>query len=149
MRCDALMRRPVLCTSLEDNVSNAARRMRDSNVGFLPVCDADGRAIGILTDRDIAVRVCAEALSGDTHVVSIMTQGVISCAPEDDVSWAAALMASERKSRILILDAHEHPVGVISLADLAQHDPRGAAFAVRDVSAREVLSQRGERQGRP
>ncbi len=148
MRCDALMRRPVLTASLNEDVAHAATRMRDANVGFLPVCDADGQAVGILTDRDVAVRVCAEGLPGSTHVVSVMSSGVVSCAPEDDVSWAAALMSSGRKSRVLVVDELGHPIGVISLSDLARYDPRGAAFAVRDVAAREVLTGSGDRSGR-
>ena len=59
MRCSELMKREVECVLEEDTIEEAARKMRAANIGFLPVCDAERKVVGTLTDRDIAVRVAA------------------------------------------------------------------------------------------
>jgi CBS domain-containing protein len=59
MLCQEIMRRPVQCARRGESVQNAARRTRDANIGFLPVCDVSGVRLGVLTDRDIAIRLCA------------------------------------------------------------------------------------------
>ncbi|HCF61619.1 MAG TPA: CBS domain-containing protein, partial [Myxococcales bacterium] len=105
MRCDELMKTNVRCITEGDTVQNAAEKMADDNIGFLPVCDEKGRPIGTLTDRDIAIRVAAEdRLASGTPVKQVMTREVVSCSPSDDLSVAEDLMAKNHKSRILIVD---------------------------------------------
>src|SRR5687768_8048508 len=99
MRCKEIMKREVECASLEESVSQAARRMRDCNVGFLPVCDAAKKVIGTLTDRDIAIRAVAEGRPSSTTAQEIMTRDVVYCRPEDDLETAERLMGSNQKSR--------------------------------------------------
>lgn len=139
MRCQDMMRRPVEYCKEQESVQVAARRMRDSRVGFLPVCAENGRVIGVITDRDIAIRAVADnlPLSG-TPVADVMTRQVIACRPEDNVRHAESLMKQNRKSRIVVLDREDHPAGVISLSDIAQTDQRAAAQMLREVATREV-----------
>jgi CBS domain-containing protein len=140
MRCDELMTRDVVTLRPTDRVDAAARRMRDENVGFAPICDDDGRPVGALTDRDIALRICAEdRRAGRTHVEEIMTRELLTCGADDEVERAEALLAARRKSRIVVLDGEGRLAGVVSLADLAARDDAQRALdTIRRVGAREL-----------
>lgn len=139
MRCQDVMKKPVICCSETETAQSAALKMRDDNIGFLPVCDAEGGVVGILTDRDIAVRVCAEGLDPQKAPIGeAMTRQVVSCRPGDDLGHAEGLMIKNHKSRVLILDEKGRPAGVISLSDIAQHDRVYAAETIRQVSSREI-----------
>ena len=139
MRCQDIMKKPVICCKENETVQAAALRMRDSNIGFLPVLSPEDRVVGILTDRDIALRVCAGGLdAGSLPIADVMTREVIACHPGDDVRYVEGLMARNHKSRILIVDQIGKVAGVISLSDIARHDKVFAADTMRLVSAREV-----------
>ncbi len=125
MQCKEVMTRYVDCLSPQDTVQVAAERMRDEDVGFLPVCDETNHVIGAVTDRDLAVRVLAEAKSMQTAVSQIMTREVIACRPNDNLSRAEELMAKHQKARIMCLDDSQHLVGVISLADVVHNEEGG------------------------
>ncbi len=138
MRCDEIMKRNVECVSPRDTAEDAARKMRDENLGFLPVCDQSRKVLGTLTDRDIAVRVVAEGKPCSALVEDVMTGEVVACAPEDDLLDAQRRMAEKHKSRIMVCDQAGRLVGVISLSDLAQHQGGGEASEIlRQVSERE------------
>lgn len=139
MRCEEIMKRDVECLSPKDTVEAAAVRMRDENVGFLPVCDASGKVLGTLTDRDIVVRVLATKKPSSSPVETIMTKEVVGCRPQDDIQKAEQLMAQKHKSRIMCLDDGGRLVGIISLSDIAQHvDGAHALETFRQVTEREV-----------
>lgn len=123
MRCADLMHQPVRWVQSEDTVRTAARIMRDENVGFVIVCDSSGRVVGTLTDRDIALRVVADDHVPGARVGSVMTGDPICCKPDDDAGVAEALMQRFHKSRIVCTDGGGHALGVISLADIARHEP--------------------------
>jgi len=112
--------------------------MREENVGFLPVCDPSKRVVGTLTDRDIAIRLVAEALPPATAVNEIITREVVSCRPTDDVRKAEQIMSNGQKSRIVCTDDSGRLLGVISLSDIAQADDRHAAHTLRAISEREA-----------
>jgi CBS domain-containing protein len=138
--CGEVMRRPVRWVADTDTVRAAARVMRNSNVGFLVVCDASARVVGTLTDRDIVTRFLAdEATDRDAVVASVMTCDAVSCRPEDDISVAENAMMRHQKSRIVVADAARHALGVISIDDIAQRsaDP-SATDVLRSVHARAV-----------
>jgi len=139
MRCEEIMKQDVECVSPRDTVEDAASRMRDTNIGFLPVCDQSKKVLGTLTDRDIAIRLVAARKPGSTLVEDVMTNEVVACRPEDDVQTAEHTMAQHQKSRIMCVDEGGRLVGVISLSDIAQHE-RGdlASKTLREVSEREA-----------
>jgi CBS-domain-containing membrane protein len=139
MLCEEIMKGDVQCVSSRDTVEDAARAMRDEDLGFLPVCDQSGKVLGTITDRDIAIRLVAAKRPGITAIGDVMTRGVVSCSPKDNILRAQELMAEHHKSRIICLDNAGGLVGVISLSDIAQHE-RGARAAetLRQVSVREV-----------
>lgn len=140
MRCVELMKSHVECVRPHDTVQDAARIMRDKGIGFLPVCDADRRVLGTLTDRDIVIRCVAEDRAlPQVAVEDVMTREVVSCSPEDGLAACEELMATHRKSRIMVCDDDERLVGVISLSDIAQHDrSRRAGKTLRKVTTRET-----------
>ena len=139
MRCQEIMKTDVECVSPRDSVEEAAIRMRDDHIGFLPVCDQSGKVLGTLTDRDIAIRLVAEKKPASTFVEDILTPEVVACRPEDDIRDAERAMAKHHKSRIMCVDEQGLLVGVISLSDVAQLDTEGrASTTLRDVSEREA-----------
>ena len=139
MRCEEIMKRDVKCVSPRDIVEDAACRMRDENVGFLPVCDESKNVLGTLTDRDIAIRAVAGKKPGSTLVEDVMTREVVCCRPGDDLQKAEQLMADNHKSRIICTDERGCLVGVISLSDIAQHEGGArASDTLRQVSEREA-----------
>jgi CBS domain-containing protein len=140
MRCDELMKEDVRCAEPTETIRSAAIRMRDDNIGFLPVCDADGRVLGTLTDRDIATRVAAAGLpAGQCLVGDVMTPEVVFVRRDEDIAAAEQTMAREKKSRIIVVDDSGRICGVISLSDIAAFDePRRTGETVRDVTTREI-----------
>ncbi len=140
MRCDEIMTRDVVWLRPTDRVDAAARRMGEENVGFAPVCEDDGRPVGAITDRDLALRVCGhDRRAGRTHVEEVMTREVLTCRASDDLERAEALMADRHKNRIIVVDARGKTVGVISVADLVARGADGRAIAtLRRVLEREL-----------
>jgi CBS domain-containing protein len=139
LRCEEIMKRDVECVTLQDSLQLAARKMRDQNVGFLPVC-ANGKTVaGTITDRDLAVRAVADDRSAaQTRIGDVMTREVVACHPRDPLKRAEQLMSQYHKSRILCIDEAGKLVGVISLSDLAQHQAGEAALTLRNVTTREA-----------
>ena len=82
MLCEDIMNRDFECMSAVDSVQEAARRMRDENLWFLPVCDESNEVLGTITDRDVAIRAVAESLPATTPVEDVMTSEVVSCSPK-------------------------------------------------------------------
>ena len=147
MLCRDLMRRPVQCAAPHESAQSAARRMQDSNIGFVPVCDEQSALIGVVTDRDLAMRVCAPARSpADVDIGEILTPTVVACRPDDDLRDAEDLMVQHRVSRIVVTDATGGVEGVISLSDVAMADPARAAVILREVASRELLDVEGTTQ---
>jgi CBS domain-containing protein len=113
--------------------------MRDLGIGFLPICDDAKELVGVLTDRDIALRVVAEDQPHEVRVEEVMTAEVITCRPEDEVERAEALMRTNQKSRLVVVEDTGQVAGVISLADIAQYDDEERAGRVlADVTEREA-----------
>lgn len=143
-QCLNIMKRDLECLSPRESARAAAARMREQNIGFLPVCDDGMQVLGTVTDRDIAIRIVAEQLPAGTAVEHIMTREVVACYPEDDIEVAKELMADHRKSRIMCLDDDGTLIGIISLSDIAKLEGDGAARTLSAVSGREV-----RREARP
>jgi CBS domain-containing protein len=139
MLVEQLIEHAPRCLTTSDTAQSAARLMRDENIGFVPVCDDDGRMIGVVTDRDITVRIVAGNLSPLIPLGALITRHPVVCRARDEMSVVEAMMAKERLSRIVCVDDEVRPIGVISLADIAWH--RGVARAgalLRDIVGREI-----------
>ena len=140
MRCMDVMKKDLFIVGPDDTVQVAAERMRNTNVGFLPVTGKDGRVIGTLTDRDIAIRVAAaDRLASSCLVGEVMTSEVVSCRATDDLTKAEELMAEHLKSRMLVTNDEGHLQGVLSLSDIAQFEwARRTGATIREITAREA-----------
>jgi CBS domain-containing protein len=102
-----------------DSVADAARKMKEINVGILPVF-ANNRLVGMITDRDIAVRSVAEGHDPKTTTVDqIMTRDIVSCLEDEDVTEALKLMEENKIRRLIVHDDQNNVVGILSLGDLA------------------------------
>ena len=103
----------------ETTVQEAAGKMKAMNVGPMPVC-VGAKVVGILTDRDIVVRVVAEGRDPrTTRVQDVMTNDVVCCSEDDDVKEAARLMKDHQIRRVIVLDQHQRLAGIVSLGDIA------------------------------
>jgi CBS domain-containing protein len=151
MQCSEIMRRRLETVEPETSVAEAAELMRHAGCGILPVCLRDGTVVGVVTDRDIALRVCAERNSPDTAVGAIMSTDIVSCRPDDTVWRAEQLMMQTKKMRLLVTDDRNRIAGMVSLTDIAQfEEPLRAAQVLREVSAREFrVESRGLSQPPP
>jgi CBS domain-containing protein len=127
MLCRDVMRKKVLVCHATDPVYECARIMRDGNVGFLPVVDAQGMVNGLVTDRDLTVRVLAENLSLSMPVSAVMTRDVRICRATDPLRTAERRMAEIKRSRLVVVDEEGRCVGVISISDIARADSRAQA----------------------
>jgi CBS domain-containing protein len=110
----------VECTTPSATLREAARMMRDLNIGPLPVCGDNDRLVGIITDRDIAIRAVAEGDDPDvTPVSAVMTPKIIYCYEDQDVDEAAHMMEGNQVRRLVVLNRDKRLVGIVSLGDLA------------------------------
>jgi CBS domain-containing protein len=119
MKLTEVMSRDVVVIHPNATLEAAAARMELLNVGPLPVCDGY-RLMGMLTDRDITVR--ATSMGRDprtTRVQDVMTTSIVACREDDDVSKAASLMEEKQVRRLVVVNAENHMVGMVSQSDLA------------------------------
>ena len=140
MKAKDLMTTDVKCCAEYNTLNTAAQMMWEHDIGCVPVVDKEGRAIGVLTDRDICMGAYIQGvpLTG-ALVTSAMSKEVFSCAPQDDVAAAEKLMKQNQVHRLLVLDAGGHPVGMISLNDIAREGAREAEMrTARQVSDAEI-----------
>ena len=108
----------VVRVTPETTLMEAARAMKDLDIGPLPVCQAD-RLLGMITDRDITIRATAEGRDPrSTPVSDIMTSDAVCCHESDDVRTAAALMQQMQLRRLLVVNDDGRLVGIVSLGDL-------------------------------
>ncbi|ABV92194.1 putative signal transduction protein with CBS domains [Dinoroseobacter shibae DFL 12 = DSM 16493] len=117
MLVSRIMRKPVMTVAPEASVQTAAALMANLDIGALAVVD-DGRPVGILTDRDIVVRHAAKA-GTDALVGTVMTPCVVTCRSDQTIERAAHLMADRQIRRLVVLDADNRVVGLLSLGDIA------------------------------
>jgi CBS domain-containing protein len=114
------MTKKVDIISADDTIEQAARKMKLSDVGNLPVI-MDNEAVGIVTDRDIVLRTVAPGFDlADTKVSQAMTKGVVVCREDDDIEIAARMMGSRRVRRLPVVNSAGELAGIVSLGDLAQ-----------------------------
>ncbi|KXF78453.1 inosine-5-monophosphate dehydrogenase [Paramesorhizobium deserti] len=115
-------------------IRDAARRMRADNVGALPVGEND-RLVGMVTDRDIAMRAVAEDRpAGNTSVREVMSEHVYYCFEDQDVDEVAEYMAEHQVRRLPILNRNKRLVGIVSLADFARSGMDAVKAALSGIS---------------
>ena len=120
MRVSEVMTRGVECTRPTDSIAHAAERMRDLDVGSLPVCGDGDRLEGMITDRDITIRAVSSGRDPQqTRVRDVMTPNLVYCFDDQDVTEAAEMMEEHQIRRLPVLSRDKRLVGIMSLGDLA------------------------------
>lgn len=143
MKCKDVMLTLIFKCEEKTTVADCAQLMRDEQLGFLPVLDDRGSVIGVVTDRDLAVRVVAEKRSVDTPVRDIMSTGpFLSCLPDDDLHELEGRMAQTKKARALVKSEDGALLGVISLSDIAQRERSASRTGklLKEVTRRESVA---------
>ena len=118
MQIAEIMTRDVAFLSADEPIQRAAQLMADLDIGSVPVCDGR-RLVGVVTDRDIAVRCIAAGAPVSTRVREAMTPHVSLCYADEDAETVKAKMRDEQIRRLPILGSNNELVGVVSLGDLA------------------------------
>lgn len=138
-KCSEVMTKNPVCCLPIDAVSKAAQRMKKENVGSIPVIESEQtrNLIGIVTDRDLALKVVADGLDAKiTKVADVMTHNIITCRAEDEIQNAVDAMSKHQLRRIPVVDNDNKIVGIISQADVATRagQPEETAKMVKDIS---------------
>lgn len=134
MKVSEVMTRDVQTVRPDQPVQEAASFMLSADAGSIPVTDGD-RLIGMITDRDIAVRGIAKGYGPDTPVRELMTNELICAREDDDVDDVAGKMSEAQVRRLPVIDQEDRLCGIVSLGDLSRDADRDAASeALRGVS---------------
>ena len=137
--CKKVMTKKIVYCEPNDLVSKAAKLMKSENVGSIPVVENEQtrKLVGIVTDRDLTLRVLAEGLDAkSTKVESVMTRKVVTCRAEDDLQKALDAMAEHQLRRIPVVDNDNKILGIIAQADVATrvNQPEKTAAVVKEIS---------------
>ena len=114
-----IMSKDIECCSLLDNVYEVAVKMKELNVGAIPIVDEE-RLVGMITDRDIVIRGVAEKNPGSTKVEKIMSDQLVTVTSDTTTNQAAKLMAEHQIRRLPVVEG-ENLIGIVSLGDFATH----------------------------
>ena len=135
MKVREAMTREVRLARPDQTIREAASLMAQLDIGALPV-EEDDRLIGMITDRDIAVRAVGQCRGPDTPISELMSDGIVCAHEGDDVQAVAQRMSEEQVRRMPVLNSEQNLVGIVSLGDLARESVGQAAEkALEGVSA--------------
>ena len=137
--CAELMTKDPVCCSPQDSAERAANLMKRHDIGSVPVVAAPDsrRLVGVITDRDLALKVVAESRDpGNTRVGDLMTRDLVTCHGGDDVKKALTAMKQHQVRRVMITDDTNELVGIIAQADMATSlsEPERVAGLVKEIS---------------
>ncbi len=123
------------CVNVDETLADAAKKMRDLDVGALPICGSDNRLAGVLTDRDIVIRCVAEGKNPMDTLAGDLAQGKpVTIGADDSVEEAMRTMSQHQVRRLPVIDGHQL-VGMLAQADLARElSAEDVGDVVREVS---------------
>ncbi len=131
MKISELMSQPVVFCRPEDSLARAAELMWNHDLGWLPVANAGGSLVGVVTDRDVCMAAwLRDRRLHELQVGGVMSQAVTTCNTEDTVEAAHEMLRRERLHRLPVIDGEGNLTGVVTINDLAHH---GAAGPVHDT----------------
>jgi len=138
-KCDEVMTKTPVCCLPNDMVVKAAEVMKSKNIGSIPVIENEQtrKLVGIVTDRDLALKVVAEGRDAkSTKVEAVMTHKVVTCRAGDDLQKALDAMSGNQLRRIPVVDNDNKVVGIIAQADVATrvNQPEKTAAMVKGIS---------------
>src|SRR3989440_2484377 len=131
MRVSEAMTRDVKICTPGQTIRDVAKAMAEIDAGAMPVGEND-RLVGMITDRDIAIRAVAQGKGPDTPVREVMTtEQVLYCYDDEDLDHVAKNMASQQVRRLPVVNRDKRLVGIVSFGDVAQTEARSASKAVK------------------
>jgi len=134
MRVSEAMSREVRLASPHQSIADAAQIMAEMDIGSLPVGE-DDRLVGMITDRDIALRGVGRGYAPDAKVKDVMTKDVKYCFEDEDLAHVAKNMGDVQVRRLPVMSRQKRLVGIVSLGDVAlEAQPRHSADTLRKVS---------------
>lgn len=138
-KCDEVMTKDPFCCLPNDSVEKVAVMMKKEDIGSIPVIETEHtrKLIGIVTDRDLALKIIAGGLDAkSTEVNAVMTHNVVTCFADDDLQKALDAMAEHQLRRIPVVDKDHGIVGIIAQADVATRvdQPEKTAEMVKEIS---------------
>lgn len=134
MKVEAAMTRDVRLVKPDQTIREAAQLMADIDAGALPVTEND-RLVGMITDRDIAVRAVAQGKSPDTRIRDVMSPGILYCFDDQQLEDVSRNMGKNQVRRLPVINRDKRLVGILSLGDLAsKEDPTAVGRTVSRVS---------------
>jgi CBS domain-containing protein len=138
-KCDEVMTKKPVCCRPDDMVIKVAQLMQSENIGSIPVIENEltQKLVGIVTDRDLALKVVAKGHDAkSTKVEAVMTRQIVTCRAGDDLQMALDAMAEHQLRRIPIVDTNDRIVGIIAQADVATrvNQPEKTAAMVKEIS---------------
>ncbi|MGA9141787.1 MAG: CBS domain-containing protein [Methanocella sp.] len=120
MKIKDIMTKDIACVDANSTAADAARKMKDQNVGTVLIIDQN-QLKGMITDRAITTRAVAEGKDPKSlPVTDIMTKDIIGCSDEDDMFDALKTMGENKVRRLPVVDDKDHLVGVVSMSDIAE-----------------------------
>ena len=136
MRVEQIMTPKPACCSPDDTVERAAKLMEENDCGCIPVVESrnNTRLVGVITDRDIAIRGVAHGKKPGTRVSDLMTAAPFSCSTDSLIDDVEKVMSDRQVRRVVIVDDDNCCVGIVSQADIALAAERYADVDERDVA---------------
>ena len=118
-----VMTKPVVCLTSNSTVRDAALRMRDEDIGTIVVCESGDKPVGVVTDRDIAVRCAAVGADpSKCRVSEIMSRAIVTIAEDKSLKEAESLLEERQIRRLLAVDAKGAVRGILALSDIVGED---------------------------
>lgn len=141
MKVSSLIQRNVTSATIHDDLHRAAQLMWDHDVGCLPVIDDQGHVAGMITDRDL----CMAAYTHDAPLRAIpitaaMARHVFACGEHDEVEAVARTMSAHQIHRMPVIDGQGHPIGIVSINDIARAAAAGQVAAAEVAAALTAVS---------
>ncbi|MCY8230856.1 CBS domain-containing protein [Priestia endophytica] len=122
------------CCTTQDNIYEVAVKMKELNVGAIPILDGNN-LVGLITDRDLAIRAIAEKRPNSSQVTDVMSPNLVTVTPNDSLEKAVSLMAEHQVRRLPVVDSNKL-AGIVSLGDIAlnQYSNEKAGLALVEIS---------------
>ena len=137
--CSEVMTKSPVSALPTDTVVNVAQLMKERDIGPVPIVEdkVSRKLVGIVTDRDLAMKVVAEGRDPNTTLVrDVMTKEVVTCREEDDIDGTLDAMSTHQLRRIPVVDKDDRLVGIIAQADVAirMDEPEKTGEVVKEIS---------------
>lgn len=135
MKVREIMTTHVSAANNSDTIDEISRKMKELNVGTMPICDHQNHVVGIVTDRDIVVRGIGDGYQSSDKIENVMSKELISITPDSHVHEAARLMAQNQIRRLPVIE-NGRLVGIVAIGDLAVRNVYvdDAGRALSDIS---------------